>query len=180
MNTRTLILAILQAQEASGYEIKKLSTDGRFAYFADISFGSIYPTLAKLEADGLVTCREESQAGKPDRKIYAITSAGRLELVEGLSQPPRRDKMKSEFLLVAMYAPLAGEPAIRRAIDDRVAWLESEVQMLEEVMQRCDDEGTRWVAGYGKAVMAADVSYLKENRETLIAIAAQHEREAAE
>ncbi|MEM7464992.1 MAG: PadR family transcriptional regulator, partial [Pseudomonadota bacterium] len=52
MNVRTLILAILNKQDASGYEIKKLSSEGRFSYFVDISFGSIYPTLARLEEEG--------------------------------------------------------------------------------------------------------------------------------
>ncbi|MEO1142750.1 MAG: helix-turn-helix transcriptional regulator, partial [Pseudomonadota bacterium] len=54
MNTQSLILAILNFEDASGYEIKKESSEGAFSYFVDISYGSIYPTLAKLEADGLV------------------------------------------------------------------------------------------------------------------------------
>ena len=55
MNAKTLILAILNFQESTGYEIRKMSTEGAYSYFVDISYGSIYPTLAKLEADGFVT-----------------------------------------------------------------------------------------------------------------------------
>ena len=54
MNTQSLILAILNFQDATGYEIKKQSTEGPFSYFVDVSYGSIYPTLSRLEKEGLV------------------------------------------------------------------------------------------------------------------------------
>ena len=73
MSVRSLCLAILSFGDATGYEIRKESTEGRFSYFDDASFGSIYPALARLESEGLVTVREEPQAGKPARKVYSIT-----------------------------------------------------------------------------------------------------------
>ena len=73
MNVRTLCLGILSLQEASGYEIKKDVEDGLFSHFIDASFGSIYPALTQLAAEGYVTVREEEQTGKPDKKVYAIT-----------------------------------------------------------------------------------------------------------
>jgi len=54
MNTQSLILAVLNFGDATGYEIKKQSTEGAFSFFVDISYGTIYPTLAKLEAEELV------------------------------------------------------------------------------------------------------------------------------
>lgn len=73
MNVRTICLSILYEGESTGYEIRKLSIEGEYSYFVDASYGSIYPALAKLEQDGLVTSRVEAQAGKPAKKIYAIT-----------------------------------------------------------------------------------------------------------
>lgn len=171
MNLKTLILAILNKQDASGYEIKKLSSEGRFSYFVDISFGSIYPTLARLEDEGLVTGQAEVQEGKPDRKTYSITDNGRMELALGLSQPPRKDKFKSEFLLVAINANLAGPAAIKRAIAQRIEWLEAEVEILTNVVADCDNPATIWVANYGIAVMGNDLNYLKENQDQLILLA---------
>lgn len=173
MNVKTLILAILNTQDASGYEIKKLSSEGRFSYFVDISFGSIYPTLARLETEGMVTCRTETQTGKPDRKIYSIAPAGRVALALGLAQPPRRDKFKSEFLLVAINAQLAGTEAIKRAISERIDWLQAEVEMLGNVAKDCDNPATSWVANYGRAVMGHDLDYLKSNKDALIALSAK-------
>lgn len=180
MNIRTLILAILHAQDASGYEIKKLSSQGKFSYFVDVSFGSIYPTLARLEMEGLVACREEKQSGKPDRKIYSLTPQGEAELVHALSQPPARDKFKSEFLLVAMHAELAGRNAIERAVQDRIRWLEEELAMLSEAETKCTHAATSWAIRYGKAVMSHDLAYLREHVNELAEIAVNTNQEAAE
>ncbi|MEM7462373.1 MAG: PadR family transcriptional regulator, partial [Pseudomonadota bacterium] len=109
--------------------------------------------------------------GKPDRKTYSITENGRLELALGLSQPPSKDKFKSEFLLVAMNASLAGPAAIKRAIAQRIEWLEAEVEMLSGVVTECDNPATRWVANYGVAVMGNDLNYLKENQDELVSLA---------
>ena len=61
MNVRTLCLGILSVGEASGYEIKKEIEEGLFSHFIDASFGSIYPALTQLNAEGLVTLRAEEQ-----------------------------------------------------------------------------------------------------------------------
>ena len=120
MSVRTLCLAILSFGDATGYEIRKLSTEGRYSYFVDASFGSIYPALARLEADGLVTVREEAQSGKPSRKIYSITEAGRAAFIDALSETPGPDTFRSPFLLVAMCADLVVADTIRAAIDHRL------------------------------------------------------------
>ncbi|MGI9401779.1 MAG: helix-turn-helix transcriptional regulator, partial [Rhizobiaceae bacterium] len=152
-------------------EIKKLSSEGRFCYFVDISFGSIYPTLARLEEEGLVTGKSEVQEGKPDRRTYSITDAGRMELALGLSQPPSKDKFKSEFLLVAINAELAGPAAIKRAITQRIEWLEAELEMLTNVKNECENPATQWVANYGIAVMENDLNYLRKNQNQLVLLA---------
>ena len=71
MSVRTLCLAILNFGDATGYEIRKLSTEGKFRYFIEASFGSIYPTLARLEAEGLVTecARSPCRASRRARSI---------------------------------------------------------------------------------------------------------------
>lgn len=182
MNTQTLILGILNFGDASGYEIKKQSQDGAFRYFVDISYGSIYPTLAKLEKDGLVEGREESQSGKPDKKVYAITDKGRFEFINTLTQPPAPDKFKSEFLLVAMCADLTSEYVLKKALDKREIELEEMIEKVRAIRNDCDHPATQWITSYGLHVKRADLEFLRQNRDSLIAIAKQSEplSEAAE
>jgi DNA-binding PadR family transcriptional regulator len=47
------ILGVLKEQELHGYELKKRLTDALGA-FSSVSFGSLYPALARLEAAGAV------------------------------------------------------------------------------------------------------------------------------
>jgi DNA-binding PadR family transcriptional regulator len=50
-----------------------------------ISPGSLYPTLHKMETEGLLQSRPEVVEGRP-RRSYAITAAGRLDLQETIVQ----------------------------------------------------------------------------------------------
>src|SRR5690606_29410087 len=103
MNVRTICLAILYECESTGYEIRKLSVEGEYSYFVDASFGAIYPALQKLEADKLVVSRVEQQAGKPAKKIYAITELGRRSFLDSLFDQLGEDVYRSEFMMFARF-----------------------------------------------------------------------------
>lgn len=47
-----------------------------------ISPGTLYPTLHRLEADGLLISRQQTVAGRM-RRVYRATAAGRTALAEG-------------------------------------------------------------------------------------------------
>ncbi|WP_428696483.1 PadR family transcriptional regulator [Stappia sp.] len=173
MSVRTLCLAILNFGDATGYEIRKLSTEGKYSYFVDASFGSIYPALARLEAEGLVTVREEAQSGKPARKVYSITEAGRAEFVRALSEPPGPDIYRSPFLLVAMCAEMVGSDVIRKAIDARLSHLREELEKLDMISNEpCDRRpATDFILDYGHHCMTQDIRFLEANRTRLETIA---------
>ncbi len=182
MNVRTLCLAILNMGDATGYEIRKMSTETEYSYFVDASYGSIYPALNKLEKDGRVTCRLEEQQGKPARKIYSITDAGRDEFIETLKIAPQHDLFKSEFLLLAMNANLIDQEIIQSAINRRFAFLKEEIAIIEAAC--CDDshDGHSWVSRYGKFCVEASLKFLEDNQHELLAMCkpAAHQAKAAE
>lgn len=171
MNTQTLILAILNFNDASGYEIKKFSIEGSFSHFVDISYGSIYPTLSRLEQEELVTCRSESQDGKPDKKVYSITDKGKMAFVESLAAAPKQDTFKSEFLLLAMNADLTQASVMETAISNRIADLEEKLEMIRTARAGCDRAATQWVTAYAEHMKNADLQFLKQNRASLMALA---------
>ena len=74
-----IVLHLLSSGEAYGYEIvTKLSerTEGAL----EVSDGTLYPVLYRLERGGFVTVRWETpQRGVP-RKYYRLTPEGKLEL----------------------------------------------------------------------------------------------------
>ncbi len=164
MNVRSLCLAILNMSDATGYEIRKLSTEAEYSYFVDASFGSIYPALNKLEVDGMVTCRLEEQVGKPARKVYSITEAGRQEFRVSLNIPPQKDLFKSEFLLLAMNANFVDRETLQIAIDQRFVYLKEELALISDAGNSCEHDGMRWIARYGCFVHEASLKFLEENQ----------------
>jgi DNA-binding PadR family transcriptional regulator len=176
----TLCLAILHRGEATGYEIKKESMEGDYRYFIDASYGSIYPALARLAAEGLVTVREEAQSGRPSRKVYAITEAGREALVDALSEPPGPDIFRSRFLLVAKFAAELPAPVVRAAVEERKRHLAEEIAHLERIGSECPNAGVDWITSYGTACMRASLDYLERHGEALIALARPPMVDAAE
>src|SRR5436853_6967168 len=115
MNVRTLCLGVLTVGEASGYEIKKEIEEGFFSHFIDASYGSIYPALIQLHVEGLLTVRAEEQTGKPDKKVYTITDAGRRALAKAITVIPARDKYKSEVLFQMLLQQLLTPGAVLAA-----------------------------------------------------------------
>ena len=169
MNVRTLCLGILSTGEASGYEIKKEIEEGLFSHFIEASFGSIYPALTQLAGEGLVTVRAEEQSGKPDKKVYAITSKGRDMLARSISVLPAPDRYKSEFLFQMLLQQYLTPQVMLAAIDKQIADLEDDLARIGEC--RCAEHphaGARFVADYGQAVLTAALAVLKEKRTELL------------
>lgn len=92
------ILGILGLGPRSGYDIKKL-TDLSTRHFWTENYGNLYPTLKRLEQDGLVTSERQPGDGKPDRKVYTITDAGREVLGRWLATPAEVTPPRNELLL---------------------------------------------------------------------------------
>ncbi|MGW7141402.1 helix-turn-helix transcriptional regulator [Streptomyces xanthophaeus] len=73
---RLYLLKLLDEAPRHGYEVIRLLEE-RFQGLYAPSAGTVYPRLAKLEAEGLVT-----HASEGGRKVYSITDAGRAELAD--------------------------------------------------------------------------------------------------
>jgi HlyD family secretion protein len=177
MNVKTLCLALLMREPLSGYEIRKLVTEGTLAYFAEASYGSIYPALDRLEAERLVTAHEERDPGKPARRVYTITDAGRAAFLAAVHQTPGEDVFRSPFLMVAASAPLVERAHIARVIDERITHLEGELARMRAELRDIADEaeecggGYAWTLDYGLTMVSTSLNFLREHRTRLEAVA---------
>jgi PadR family transcriptional regulator PadR len=72
-----LLLQLLSTQEDYGYSIVvRLQDHG----FSELSEGTVYPALTRLESQGLLEGRLVRSSSGPARKYYRPTAAGRREL----------------------------------------------------------------------------------------------------
>ena len=76
-----LILALLEHRPRHGYEIARLideRSEGALSYHV----ASLYPTLYRLDNQGLVEGRWVEKAGQRRRRYYKLTPAGRRMLAQ--------------------------------------------------------------------------------------------------
>jgi DNA-binding PadR family transcriptional regulator len=135
------LLGLLDEGPQHGYELRKrLRT--QFGLLANVSFGSIYPALSRLESSGSVETvetspqlaiapptgslsgeraamrarRRTSSRGRRSRKVYRITSTGRQFFLARLTDPAA-DDARSFSLRLSLARHL--EPADRLALMER-------------------------------------------------------------
>ena len=171
MDVKTLCLSILYQDEATGYEIRKRCVEGECSYFVEASYGSIYPALARLEADGLVTSRAEPQAGKPTKKVYAITDAGRQAFIGSLFERLGEDEFRSEFLLFARFVSELPASLVELRLRERLQMLADQLKELDDLAIEHSHPADRWVISYGRTCLAIAREYIHTHMHELVALA---------
>jgi DNA-binding PadR family transcriptional regulator len=120
---RLYLLKLLDESPRHGYDVIRELED-RFMGLYSPSAGTVYPRLARLEAEGLVT-HEVSEG----RKVYQITDAGRAELAERQGD---LDDLEQE--IAGSVRDLATE--IRSEVRGSVADLRSELKAAAKDVRR--------------------------------------------
>ncbi|WP_017581895.1 PadR family transcriptional regulator [Nocardiopsis valliformis] len=165
---RLYLLKLLDESPKHGYEIISLLRD-RFLGVYSPSPGTIYPRLARLEEEGLVTHTEEG-----GRKVYSLTDKGREELraresdlddlereitdsVRDIARAVKQDvratisSLRDELKFASGAA--RGSSAERDAKDSESS--KSSEEDKREKRERCDDSGMwareweRFAQGFG-------------------------------
>lgn len=127
---RIYILKLLDESPRHGYDVIRLLED-RFMGLYSPSAGTVYPRLAKLEAEGLITHDEEG-----GRKTYRLTEAGRAELASLAD-----DLRDLEAELVGSIKDLAAE--VRNEVRGSVRSLRDELKVAAKQSRREQRSATR-------------------------------------
>jgi len=107
MGLEHILLGLLQ-KPASGYDLKT-RFDNEIHYFWAAELTQIYGTLRRLEKDGLLTSRVTPSAKGPDRRVYALTTAGRDALRRWLADGPELGNERFGYLGQVYLFAAAGE-----------------------------------------------------------------------
>jgi DNA-binding PadR family transcriptional regulator len=120
MSLRHAVLAALLSGEASGYELAK-RFDVSVANFWSATPQQLYRDLERLELDGLVQARVVEQRRRPNKRVFALTAAGREELRAFTAEPARPVAMRDEFLVMLQAVDVGDQDAVRDAASARLA-----------------------------------------------------------
>lgn len=111
MTVSYALLGLLEESARHGYDLKQ-SYDRRFGAAKPIRFGQVYRTLAQLEREGLVEVMGVEAGAGPDRKRYAITPEGVIDLDTWLGEPEQpQPQLQSVLFTKIVLALLSGRPA---------------------------------------------------------------------
>jgi DNA-binding PadR family transcriptional regulator len=150
---RLYLLRLLDEEPRHGYEVIRLLRDRFMGVYAP-SPGTIYPRLARLEEEGLVTHDEEN-----GRKVYRITEAGREEL---RSRGPELDELEEE--LSASVSDIVRE--VREDVRDTVRSLREELTRAAREMRGTEREQGRQVRDTAREAAEAAREQARQARET--------------
>jgi len=171
------VLGLLKEQELHGYELKKRLSDV-FGFSSAVSFGSLYPALARLEAAGAVQviagdtsgdrlgegagAQPERRAGRR-RKVYAITPLGATmleELLASIQVSSEDDRSFSLRLAFASYLP--AERRLGLLLQRRAVLGERLAQLAARARARRDDRYMRVLFQRQQEELSSNVSWLDQ------------------
>jgi len=134
-------MVLLETEAGSGYDLLKRFKE-RLGFFWQASHQQIYQQLKVMHQDGLINCQLEKQQGKPDRKIYTMTTAGHDALLEWLNEACKPQKV-NDSLLVKLYGGhlvdnevLLEEIRHHRSLHDKALAIMQEMEQQYQQLKR--------------------------------------------
>ena len=112
-----VLLALLATDASHGYELRARLQLALGPLADALNAGQVYVTLNRLEKAGLVASERVGQTDRPDRKVYALSAAGRERVLEWLEDTSWPKPAPAEFHLKLMAAAAAGLADPVRLVD---------------------------------------------------------------
>ena len=157
------ILGLLKEQPMHGYQLSRELAQ-QLGGLWRVSYGSLYPTLRRLERDGAVEQVPGEAGGKGRRKlVYRITPAGEALFLRLLEEPPQEGQAEDARFRVrlAFFRYLPPETRVR-LLDRRRAGLEERLEQLTAAIAAAadNDDYQRALMDHGRAATEADIAWL--------------------
>lgn len=178
------ILGLLKEQPLHGYELKKQLGEIT-GPFARVSFGSLYPALARLEAQGAVRAidapaappvpatgslgaeiaafkaRHVGNRAARNRKVYEITDRGHELFTELLTGTASIDDERGFGLRLAFARYLAPDARLR-LLERRRAHLVEQLAQMQHTRNVARDAYRNSLLEHSNATTEADINWLDE------------------
>jgi len=134
------LLGLLVRESLSGYDLAR-SLKRPIGFFWHAGHSQIYPELARLEEAGLITHEKIAQDDRPDKKLYAITEAGRAALSVWVTAPLEPPDPRDELMLKAYSLWLGDTDAARALFLEHAAIHRARMERFEVLRVRVEETG---------------------------------------
>lgn len=129
------LLGLLKYQDSTGYDLTKMFEDS-LNNFWHAQSSQIYRELSRMEEKGWVASRSVIQSGRPNKKIYFITTDGLNALSAWMKEPATLFENPHDPLLMRIFfganAPEFTLKTLKSYHDMCLAGLEEQVKKMQE------------------------------------------------
>lgn len=138
------LLAMNETGSGHGYELARhFGPEAPLGNVIRLEPGMVYHHLKKLERLGWVAMLPDAAPGRPARRPFALSAAGRDELQRWLAEPVARTREIRLDFLVKLYLALVLDPALAlRLIDEQREICARLIESLGERLRREVEPGS--------------------------------------
>jgi DNA-binding PadR family transcriptional regulator len=159
------VLGLLKERPIHGYQLSRELGDSLGGLWR-VSYGSLYPTLRRLENDGAIESEAGDERGARRKKVYRITPKGEQIFLELLQESPNDTQSEdARFRMrLAFFRYLPPETRIRllerrrQALQNRLATI---AESLRTARGNTDDYG-RALIEHNRSVTESDITWLEQ------------------
>jgi len=170
MSVPLTLLGLLNREPCHGYDLKR-DYDTYFGRGKPLPFGQVYATLGRLARDGSVAPGEIEPGDGPDRKRYAITDIGKIELGVWLGEPCQADPHAQTVIFTKVLLSLMLGLSAESFLDSqRAAHLQRRRDLTD--LKRNGDLLDALLADYGLFHLEADLRWIDITEGRLSALSA--------
>jgi DNA-binding PadR family transcriptional regulator len=158
------VLGLLKERPIHGYQLSRELGDSLGGLWR-VSYGSLYPTLRRLEHDGAIESEAGDERGARRKKVYRITPKGEQVFLELLQETPNDTQTEdARFRMrLAFFRYLPPETRIR-LLERRRQALQERLSKLAESQRTgrggADDYG-RALIEYNRSATESDITWLE-------------------
>lgn len=156
------VLGLLKERPMHGYQLSRELTESLGGLWR-VSYGSLYPTLRRLERDAAIESEAGDERGARRKKVYRITPQGEQVFLELLQESPQDTQTEdARFRMrLAFFRYLSPETRIR-LLERRRQALQARLSTIGESLSaaRTDDYG-RALIEHNRSVTESDITWLE-------------------
>jgi DNA-binding PadR family transcriptional regulator len=159
------ILGLLKEQPMHGYQLSRELSESLGGFWR-VSYGSLYPSLRRLEKDGAVeSVPSDEDRGGRRKNVYRVTEKGEKLFFELLQETPHDNSTEDTRFRVrlAFFKYLPPETRIR-LLERRRALLEDRLSTIKDSLratrERVDDY-TLALMEHGRSATESDLAWLE-------------------
>ncbi|HET9921675.1 MAG TPA: PadR family transcriptional regulator [Ktedonobacteraceae bacterium] len=161
------VLACLTEHPMHPYEMATTMRERGKDQSIKLNYGALYTVVEALQKHGLIIAQETERAGRrPERTVYRLTDAGRMELLDWISELISRPiKEYTQFEAgISLLPVLPPEDAVA-LLAQRCDLLEIEISQRRALLQRANQSGVQRLnlieGEYLIAILEAELSWTR-------------------